>query len=119
MLNPGLKDTISGPVTVTGPLTDAQLRASPIETTSGLYSTNLDETATPILYVGQALPGSLASAVWNSLAASFDEAGTMGEKLNDAGSASNPWSDTTTYGSGTKGKLLQDTLSTGKFIALK
>jgi hypothetical protein len=53
-------------------------------------------------------PENLARAVWNALAAGFDTAGTMGEKLNDAGSASNPWSDTSTYGVGTKGRLLQD-----------
>lgn len=53
-------------------------------------------------------PENLAASVWNSVAASFNSAGTMGEKMNDAGSASNPWADTTTYGAGTKGKLLQD-----------
>ncbi len=30
-------------------------------------------------------------AVWESLAANFNTAGTMGEKLNDAGGAGNPW----------------------------
>ena len=30
-INPGLKDSIVGPVTVTGPLTNAELRASPVE----------------------------------------------------------------------------------------
>lgn len=35
----------------------------------------------------------VASAVWNALAASNSTAGTMGEKLNDAGSASNPWTE--------------------------
>lgn len=35
----------------------------------------------------------LAAAVWNSLAASFNTAGTMGEKMNDAGSAANPWTE--------------------------
>lgn len=61
----------------------------------------------------------LVAAVWNAIAAEFDTAGTMGEKLNDAGSAGNPWTDTTTYGAGTKGKLLQDSLSVGKFLGLK
>lgn len=32
-------------------------------------------------------------AVWAALAASNNVAGTMGEKLNDAGSASNPWTE--------------------------
>lgn len=53
-------------------------------------------------------PENLAASVWNSLAASFNSAGTMGEKMNDAGSASNPWADTTDYGAGTKGQLLED-----------
>lgn len=38
-------------------------------------------------------PESLAASLWNSLAASYNLAGTMGEKLNDAGSASNPWTE--------------------------
>jgi hypothetical protein len=38
-------------------------------------------------------PESLAAAVWNAIAASFNEAGTMGEKMNDAGSAANPWTE--------------------------
>lgn len=35
----------------------------------------------------------LARAVWDALAASYNNAGTMGEKMNDAGSASNPWTE--------------------------
>ena len=38
-------------------------------------------------------PQSLASAVWGSLASANNTAGSMGEKLNDAGSASNPWTE--------------------------
>ena len=33
----------------------------------------------------------LAQAVWEVAASDFNTAGTMGEKLNDAGSAGNPW----------------------------
>lgn len=36
---------------------------------------------------------SIASAVWAALAASNNGVGTMGEKLNDAGSGSNPWTE--------------------------
>jgi hypothetical protein len=50
------------------------------------------------IYVGAALdplsPTSLAAAVWNALANEFNDSGSMGEKLNDAGSASNPWTET-------------------------
>jgi hypothetical protein len=35
----------------------------------------------------------IAQAVWAATAAGFNTAGTMGEKLNDAGSASNPWTE--------------------------
>lgn len=35
----------------------------------------------------------VGQAVWAALAASNNDAGTMGEKLNDAGSASNPWTE--------------------------
>jgi hypothetical protein len=36
---------------------------------------------------------SVAAAVWESLAAVYNTAGSMGEKVNDAGSASNPWTE--------------------------
>jgi hypothetical protein len=35
----------------------------------------------------------VAGAVWGAIAAANNNAGTMGEKLNDAGSASNPWTE--------------------------
>jgi hypothetical protein len=35
----------------------------------------------------------VGQAVWAALAAANNNAGTMGEKLNDAGSASNPWTE--------------------------
>lgn len=38
-------------------------------------------------------PENLAASVWNAVASSFNSAGTMGEKMNDAGSASNPWTE--------------------------
>lgn len=37
-------------------------------------------------------PENLAAAVWNSIAASFNTAGTMGNKMNSAASAGDPWS---------------------------
>ena len=38
-------------------------------------------------------PQSLSAAVWSALATQYNVAGTMGEKLNDAGSAANPWTE--------------------------
>lgn len=37
-------------------------------------------------------PENLATAVWNSLAASFNDPGTMGEIMNNMGAVSDPWS---------------------------
>lgn len=61
----------------------------------------------------------MAEGVWNAVAADYNEAGTMGEKMNDAGSAGNPWTDTTDYGAGTKGKLLQDAADNSELGAIK
>lgn len=38
-------------------------------------------------------PSNLARAVWDAAAGDYNAAGSMGEKLNDAGSASNPWTE--------------------------
>jgi len=38
-------------------------------------------------------PENLALAVWSAVAADNNDTGTMGEKVNDAGSASNPWTE--------------------------
>lgn len=38
-------------------------------------------------------PEGLANAVWSKLASDANDPGTMGEKVNDAGSASNPWTE--------------------------
>ena len=38
-------------------------------------------------------PQNLAAAVWSALASAYNDAGTMGEKLHDAGSAANPWTE--------------------------
>lgn len=35
----------------------------------------------------------IAQAVWTATASGFNGVGSMGEKLNDAGSASNPWTE--------------------------
>jgi hypothetical protein len=52
----------------------------------------------------------LAAAVWSALAASYNEAGTMGEKMNDAGAAGDPWSTSLpgTYTGDQAGKVLSD-----------
>lgn len=66
-------------------------------------------------------PGSLANAVWSSIATDNNDSGTMGEKLNDAGSAGNPWDsllvDNNT--TGTFGWFIQKLLTVSKFLGLK
>lgn len=49
-------------------------------------------------------------AVWNAIAADYNNSGTMGEKLNGAGSAGDPWTtDLTGYNTdGTAGKKLKE-----------
>lgn len=65
-------------------------------------------------------PESLAAAVWDALAASNNDAGSMGEKLNSAGTAGDPWTaDLGDYESGTAGDQLKKALTTAKFIGLK
>jgi hypothetical protein len=51
---------------------------------------NLSGDITPFTELS---PQSLSAAVWSALASSYNAPGTMGEKLNDAGSAANPWTE--------------------------
>ena len=53
-------------------------------------------------------PENLAAAVWNSVAAAFNTAGTMGAKMNSAASAGDPWSTMLpgSYADGEAGKIL-------------
>jgi hypothetical protein len=51
---------------------------------------NLSGDITPFTELS---PQSLSAAVWSALASAYNVAGTMGEKLNDAGSAANPWTE--------------------------
>jgi hypothetical protein len=48
------------------------------------------------------------AAVWNAIAADFNESGTMGNKMNSAASAGDPWSTLLpgSYGDGEAGKIL-------------
>lgn len=59
------------------------------------------------------------AAFWGAIANSYNDPGTMGEKLNDAGSASNPWADTSTYAAGTKGALLKDAADSAELASIK
>jgi hypothetical protein len=75
------------------------------------------------IYVNQseATVQQIVDAVWNALASEYDLSGTMGEKLNGAGSAGDPWTtDLTAYTTAnTAGKILKERLSRNQFIGLK
>ena len=66
---------------------------------------NMEADITPFTELS---PQNLASAVWEALAADFNNSGTMGEKMNSAASAGDPWSTALpgAYGAGTAGELL-------------
>lgn len=69
----------------------------------------------------QATVQQITDAVWSALAADYNESGTMGQKLNGAGSAGDPWTtDLSAYNTAyTAGKVLKDKLSEDNFLALK
>lgn len=67
---------------------------------------NMEADITPFTSLS---PESLASAVWNAEAASYNASGSMGEKVNAAGTAGDPWTtDLSTYNTdGTAGKVVK------------
>ena len=58
-------------------------------TLTGVGELDADLTASG----GALTTANVGAAVWAAIAASNNDPGTMGEKLNDAGSASNPWTE--------------------------
>lgn len=71
---------------------------------------------------GTLTAGEVAAAVWDSIAADFNDAGTMGNKMNSAASAGDPWTTALpgAYADGTAGQIVgQKLLSTAKFLGLK
>lgn len=56
--------------------------------------TGTGELSADLVVTGTGLTtANVGQAVWSAIAAANNTAGTMGEKLNDAGSASNPWTE--------------------------
>lgn len=62
-------------------------------TLTGSNLTGFANMAASILSYGELTPEGLRDAVWSAAAAAYNTSGTMGEKLNDAGSAANPWTE--------------------------
>lgn len=82
---------------------------------------NADLQAHIYVNSGTSTTQEIVTAVWSALASDFNETGTMGQKLNGAGSAGDPWTtDLSGYNTaGTAGKRMKDTLTRNAFIALK
>lgn len=64
-----------------------------VTVSSTALATAIGHLAGDIVPYTELSPQALAQAVWNAVAADSNEVGTMGEKLNDAGSGSNPWTE--------------------------
>lgn len=63
-------------------------------TTAGSTATGTGELEADLVVTGTGLTtANVGQAVWSALAAANNGVGTMGEKLNDAGSGSNPWTE--------------------------
>lgn len=82
----------------TGSMTAAMALLIPLNATltgTGTLTANLkgnaDLAATIYVNSGTASTQELVAAIWGALAADYNESGTMGQKLNGAGSAGDPW----------------------------
>ena len=63
-------------------------------TAAGSTATGVGAMSADLVVTGTGLTTSnVGQAVWSALAAANNVTGTMGEKLNDAGSGSNPWTE--------------------------
>ena len=83
---------------------------------SALAHMNAEAGGPPVLS-----PEGLANAVWSKDISEFMDTNTSGRKLNDSGSATNPWSAplSSNNTTGTFGWLVQKLLTVGKFLGLK
>lgn len=93
-----LAATLAGTGDLTGAATALAHAAATLEGEGDVAGTTvltaLGELAAQITVTGATLTtGNVGQAVWSAIAASNNEAGTMGEKLNDAGAAANPWTE--------------------------
>jgi len=86
-------------------LVSVLVNTSELSITQGAIPTNIESD---ISSCSDLSPENLAAAVWNSIAASFNNAGTMGAKMNSAASAGDPWSTILPggYADGEAGKIL-------------
>jgi hypothetical protein len=94
--------SLSGAMTAYGALTAALAGVGALSA-PGYGIGNMAADISPFTVLS---PESLATAVWSAIAADNNDVGTMGEKMNDAGSGSNPWTEVI-EGSYTAAQLLR------------
>lgn len=80
---------------------------------------NADLAATIYVNSGAATTQELVAAIWGAIAADYNESGTMGQKLNGAGSAGDPWTtDLSAYNTAdTAGLILKQAKSKASLAA--
>jgi hypothetical protein len=85
---------------------------------SGVFTSDINSTAgiSADINIGASDPLSaenLAAAIWNSLAASYNVAGSMGEIMNNVGSGADPWNTNLpgSYAAGTAGYIIGNLLA--------
>lgn len=87
--------TISGSSTLTAGITalahliSELVNSGQLTLTSGAVPGDMDCEITSFSTLS---PENLAAAVWNSIAASFNNSGTMGQIMNNVGAGADPWS---------------------------
>ena len=69
------------------------LASGSINVDGSVYETGIGWMVATSDFGNELTADKLAEAVWNKVAADVNDPGTMGEKLNDAGSATNPWTE--------------------------
>lgn len=116
--------TASGSATASGvisALIKAVGQADGVASATATLRGNGSVSGTIYVNESQATVDQIVDAVWNALAAEYNLTGTMGNKLNGAGSAGDPWTtDLASYTTaGTAGKILKDRLSKSQFLGLK
>lgn len=77
-------------------------------------------TATIYVNQSEATVQQLVDGVWEALAADHNNSGTMGQKVNAAGTSGDPWTaDLDGYAAGTAGDKLKKGLTKTQFLGLK
>lgn len=82
-------------------------------TAAGSTATGIGELDADIVAYGDLTPEGIRDAVWNAIAANFNAAGTMGNKLNSASAAGDPWTAVLpgSYAAGEAGNLVGNALA--------